>query len=284
MNKSRLNKWMSSYSLEVGGKEIETLKNVKNFLPNNIKIYLPHIQGKNFETEVIKPAEQINKLGYKTIPHLAARNIKDEAELESYLKAIHNLGIKEVLLLGGGSNPPAGNMTSTMDLLKSGLLTKYAIKTIGVAGHPEKHSQVSEEILMQALKDKQEFAKLNKLKIYILTQFCFSPDPVISWLQKLKTAKINIPIKLGVVGIVGIVALIKYAIYCGVGNSLQVIKDKYKNILQIASKYHNEDFFLPLLEVLTDSHPEVEGLHVFTFGSSEKTVKYFKEWFDKTTS
>ena len=48
-----------------------------------------------------------------------------------------------------------------------------------------------------------------------------------------------------------------------------------------ALKYHNEEFFL-MLEALGENYPNVEGLHVFSFGSSEKTVNYFKDWLERT--
>ena len=61
------------------------------------------------------------------------------------------------------------------------------------------------------------------------------------WLGKLEKRGINVPVRLGVMGIVGIISLIKYAIHCGVGNSLQVIKNKYKSIHKMALKYHKEE-------------------------------------------
>lgn len=281
--KSRLIDWMTNYTLEVSAKEIENIEKLSDKFPQRLKIYLPHIQGKNFATEVVQPAKKLHKKGFLPVAHLAARNLKDEADLEQHLKMLKDaVPTTEILLLGGSNNPPAGKFFSTMDLLQTGLLTQYGFQKIGVAGHPEQHSQVVEKKLLQALIEKQEFASKNKMEIYIMTQFCFAVDPVVEWLKKLRACNIKMPIYLGVVGIVGVISLIKYAIYCGVGNSLQVIKDKYKNMMQLAKKYHNEDFFLPLLEVLQMDYPEVKGLHVFSFGTGEKTIDYFQQWKTKT--
>ena len=283
LKKDRLHRWMQNYNLEVSAKESQKLINLKDSLPTGIKIYLPHIYGKDFEKIIIKPSQLIQKLGYLPIPHLAARNIKDEAELEKILKLIKELAIEEVLVLGGGINPPAGKFESSMDLLKAVSFSDYGIKKIGIAGHPEKHPNVSEPELLKALQDKQSFAAKNNLEIYIITQFCFSTDAVIDWLNKLKQAEINMPIRLGSVGIVNVISLLKYAVQCGVGNSLKLLKSKYKDVMHLAAKYKTEEFFLPLLEKLQDEHPSVEGLHLFSFGSSKKTTGYFKEWTQKSS-
>ncbi len=274
---------MNNYSLEVSAKESTKFFSFESPVPKTTKIYFPHIQGKNFAEEVIKPAQILSELGFTPVAHLAARNLKDEAELESCLKALtEKVPTKEILLLGGGNNPPVGTICSVMDMLNTGLFESYGFETIGVAGHPEKHPKVSEKILLEAMKEKYDYTKKNKLNFYILTQFCFAIKPVMDWLKKLEKAGINPPIRLGVMGIVGIVSLIKYALYCGVGNSLQIVKNKYKSIHKMANKYYNEDFFLPMLEALGENYPNVEGLHVFSFGSSEKTVNYFKGWLEKT--
>ena len=284
LQKKRLNQWMSNYSLEVSAKESAKFFSFERPVPKNTKIYFPHIQGKSFEDEVIKPAHILSELGYTPVAHLAARNLKDEAELESCLKKLtERVPSKEILLLGGGNNPPAGKICSVMDMLNTGLFQKYGFHSIGVAGHPEKHPEVSDKILLDSLEEKYNYVKKNKLEFYILTQFCFTTEPIMDWLGKLEKRGIKVPIRLGVMGIVGIISLIKYAIHCGVLNSLQVIKNKYKSIHKMALKYHNEEFFLPMLEALGENYPNVEGLHVFSFGSSEKsTVNYFKDWLERT--
>ena len=281
--KERLIDWMSNYTLEISAKEIENIEKISDKLPQGLKIYLPHIAGKDFIKEVVTPAKKLHQKGFLPVAHLAARNLKDEADLKHHLKVLtQEVCTKEILLLAGGINPPSGKFSSAMDLLQTGLFTEYGFKKIGVAGHPEKHSQVAEQVLLNSLVVKQEFLVKNKMQMYIMTQFCFSVEPVMDWLSKLENNKIKASIYLGVVGIVGIVSLIKYAIYCGVGNSLQVIKDKAKNMIQLATKYQNEEFFLPLLEVLQTNYPNVKGLHVFSFGTGEKTIDYFQQWKIKT--
>ena len=235
LQKDRLRRWMSSYTLEVSAKEVNKFTAFENPVPKNIKIYLPHVQGKNFEKEVVQPAQALSELGYIPVAHLAARNLIDQTDLENCLKVLtQKVDTKEILLLGGGNNPPDGTLDSVMDLLNTGLFESYGFKTIGVAGHPEKHPDISDEVLLEAMQEKYNYAKKNDIDLYILTQFCFSSEPVMSWLEKLKEAGIDAPIRLGVMGIVGIVSLIKYALYCGIGNSLQVIRNKYKSITKMA--------------------------------------------------
>ena len=129
---------MSNYSLEVSAKESAKFFSFENPVPKNTKIYFPHIQGKSFEDEVIKPAHILSELGYTPVAHLAARNLKDESELESCLKKLtERVPSKEILLLGGGNNPPAGKICSVMDMLNTDFFKNMAFIPLELQAIPK---------------------------------------------------------------------------------------------------------------------------------------------------
>ena len=82
-------------------------------------------------------------------------------------------GVEQALLVAGDLATPSGPFTSTLDLLDSGVLRDVGIKRLGVAGHPEGHPSVADEILWQALERKQAYGRASGLKMHIATQFGF---------------------------------------------------------------------------------------------------------------
>jgi methylenetetrahydrofolate reductase (NADPH) len=68
-------------------------------------------------------------------------------------------GVKQVLVVAGDNATPEGTITSGLQVLESGLLEKYGVRTVGVAGHPEGHREVSEPVLGDALRRKNVYAE-----------------------------------------------------------------------------------------------------------------------------
>jgi 5,10-methylenetetrahydrofolate reductase len=104
------------------------------------------------------------------MPHFAARSIPSRAHLEDWLKALSGevedwlkalsgeVGITEIVALAGAVDQPVGDFDSSMAMLDTGLFDKYAIRRIGIAGHPEGSPDISDEDIRQALAWKNAFA------------------------------------------------------------------------------------------------------------------------------
>ena len=59
----------------------------------------------------MRTAVQLGVLGYTVIPHLAARSLRDRAELTRILRDCDAAGIGEVFVIGGDRKQPAGRMS-----------------------------------------------------------------------------------------------------------------------------------------------------------------------------
>ncbi len=105
---------------------------------------------------------------------------------------------------------------STLDIIDSGLLQNSSLKRIGVAGHPEGHKQVADDVLLAALRHKQAFAARTGLTLHIATQFTFDADAIIAWDERLTKEGITLPAHPGIAGPTPLPKLIKYAMACGV--------------------------------------------------------------------
>ena len=142
-----------------------------DFLNKNHDVYITYLPDENSKN-VINTAKKLKDEGYEVIPHLPARTIINKDELEKYVGDLANESAVQNILIGGGGNQ-AGNITSTMDVLKSDLLSKFDYKFVGVAGHPEGSPDISNQNLDLAINEKNNFAKNVDFQMYIATQFFF---------------------------------------------------------------------------------------------------------------
>ena len=83
----------------------------------NHDVYITYLPDENSDN-VVNTAKKLKEEGYEVIPHLPARTIANENELEKYVGELANKsGCSKILIIGGGGNQ-AGNIASTMDVLK----------------------------------------------------------------------------------------------------------------------------------------------------------------------
>ena len=59
--------------------------------------------------------------GMKPVAHVPARAFLTLSDVEDYLSKLHDLGCREVLVLGGGAAEPVGDLHESMQILESGL-------------------------------------------------------------------------------------------------------------------------------------------------------------------
>ena len=140
---------------------IETTPNVyakygqfTEFLSEKNDVYVTYLPDEKSEN-VIETSKKINEEGLTAIPHLPARTIKDNSELEKYIGSLSEIaGCNKILVIGGGSIQ-TGNIASSMQVLKTDLLSKYNFVQVGLAGHPEGNPDISDKELDKAIIEKK---------------------------------------------------------------------------------------------------------------------------------
>ena len=154
-----------------------------------------------------------------------------------------------------------------------------AFKKIQIAGHPEGNKDIDKdgtiEKTINALKAKQQFAQKTKLQIGITTQFCFDLRPVMEWLEVLESEQINLPISLGLAGPTKLQTLIKYAIMCGVGPSISVLKKRAKDLTKLLLPFEPTE----MVDALNSNKKNklfknVNSLHFFPLGGIEASAAF----------
>ena len=267
-------KFLSSYSIETTPNVYNKYGGFSNFLSKNHDVYITYLPDEN-ANNVIDTAKKLKLEGYEVIPHLPARTIIDQVELEKYIGELANeSGCSKILIIGGGGNQ-AGSISSTMDVLKSDLLSKFNYKHVGVAGHPEGSPDISSQNLDIAIKEKNNFAKNVDFKMYIATQFFFEAKSLIDWEKHLDSLGNNLPIHAGIPGPASIKTLINYARSCGIGNSLRFLSKQAFNLTKLATLSTPDKLIYDLANYAhTNKSSNLENIHFYAFGGMKKTTDW----------
>ncbi|MGA8259657.1 MAG: methylenetetrahydrofolate reductase [Arenicellales bacterium] len=265
-------------SIELSPKQAVESTELRGLFPRGVRVYMTDI-GTDTSRTIAAGAARLADLGYVAVPHFASRRLTSHKDLEARIRMLaEEANVGDVLVIGGGLDRPAGEFTSTMDVLETGLFDKYGIKRIGVAGHPEGSPDFSKDAAEEALRFKQEFAKRTDAEMRIVTQFGFDAPGFIRWADGLRNAGIELPVHLGVAGPAKVTTLVKFAVMCGVGASVQFIKRRAASLGTMVKGFDPEEIVKPIEAHVRDSEQTpIEQIHVFAFGGIKKAAEWLKE-------
>ena len=182
-----------------------------------------------------------------------------------------------MLVVGGERATAIGPFESTLAVLRTGVLQESGVTHVAVAGFPEDNSNFSNGCALKTLLEKIDFGLTGGLAMSIVTQFCFASEPIIEFLGQIRASGIDVPVRVGLAGPAGIVALTRYAIRCGVGNSLRLLSEN-PAFAQLLTEKGPEPIIRGLATCARESFGGfplgISGLHFFTFGGFERTVDW----------
>ncbi|HIY85363.1 MAG TPA: methylenetetrahydrofolate reductase [Candidatus Yaniella excrementavium] len=273
---------MQDFSLEMTGKDVDALREAAPAIPAGTRINVTFLGNEDLQMRVTA-AKAVKELGFIPVPHISARRLRSEDELKEFLQALADVdAIKHVFAVGGDPAEPMGPYGSSLEMLQSGIFPDFGVEDVSIAGYPEGHPDISDEVLARELKGKVEVLEEQNLSGVILTQFGFDIDPVAKWLNELAEQNISIPIRIGVPGPAGIKRLLGYAKRFGVASSAGIVK-KYGFSLTNLMGNAGPDKFLRNLadEAAASNYPGTVGVHFYTFGGMAKTAEWAQEFTNK---
>lgn len=274
--------FLSNYSIEIMPRTSAKIDSFRELLPEGTRVYIAHIEGTPIE-DMVATAKRVADQGYPVMPHFPARIIKDKATLADWIARYQGeAGVDQALLLAGGVATPYGDYDSSMQLLESGLFGDAGFKRLHVAGHPEGNRDIDKDgsmkVVDEALQWKQKFSETSDAKMALATQFAFESGPIIEWADSIKAAGIDIPIHIGIAGPAKLQTLIKFAIACGVGPSLNVLKKRAKDVTKLLLPFTPNDVIAELAAHKA-ANPDfnVTHVHFFPLGGIKTNAKWVTE-------
>jgi methylenetetrahydrofolate reductase (NADPH) len=271
--------FLDGFSIEVTPRTAAKVQDFRPLLPAGTRVYIAHVDGTPIE-DMVATAARLRAEGFEPMPHLPARSVPDAAALDDWLARYRGeADARGLLLIAGGRPSPAGPFDSSMQILRTGRLDARGFTRLHVAGHPEGNRDIdpdgSDRAVGEALRWKLEFSRTTDAAMAITTQFCFEPEPVIAWAERLRAEGVALPIHIGVAGPAKLQTLIKYALACGVGPSIRVLQKRALDVARLMLPHSPEDFLRALAErKAADPGFPIESVHFFPLGGIQPVADF----------
>ena len=227
--------------------------------------------------ETLSMSERLALRGFKVVPHVAAKMVKDETHLREIMARLDDMPIESLFVPGGDAAKPAGKYSTALELLRDIAEFDHQFTNIGVAAHPEGHPAVSNEVLLEQLLKKQEFAN------YLVTQMCFDAEIIGSWIPQIRENGVTLPVWLGLPSVSDRSTLMKTSLRIGVGNSLRYLKNHSNVVVRLLKSraYRPDDLLIDLAPHLADPLFDIRGHHIYCFNQVEKAEEWRHEFFER---
>lgn len=211
--------------------------------------------------------------GYHVVPHLAARLVRDQVELKGILDGLMRDEIRETFVIAGDPVRPAGEFTGALDLLQAMADIGHDL-TVGIAGYPETHPNIDDDVTIQAMRDKQVYAS------YLVSQMCFDAEVLLEWVEQVRARGVLLPIRVGMAGPARTSQLLKISTRIGVGQSVRTLTHHRGGVWHLAGpgRWRPDELLQQLAPAFDDER--LQGLHLYTFNAVQDTIAW---WQDVTT-
>ncbi|MEM6432724.1 MAG: metFprotein [Cyanobacteria bacterium P01_D01_bin.115] len=233
-------------------------------LPKSIReVSITYLPGAD-DRDVVAQAVRLRRLGFDPIPHFPARTFRDRTHLTNYLTALQTeADVRQVLIIGGSGDRPAGPYPSTPDLLDTGLFDGLRV---GVAGHPEGMPVLSEQECDRFLALKNHYARDTGTEMFVMTQWSLDVATIHRWLDRIAAFN-TLPIYLGIPGPTSPATLLKFAHICGVKTSLLGLRHQSGRLGKLLT-VQSPDY---LVEGLAE---RIQHFHIYTFGGVRRSADW----------
>lgn len=222
--------------------------------------------------ETFATAERFAAAGYDVVPHVAARMVHNRTELQEIADRFAKAGITKIFVPGGDATPQ-GVYPDALALLEDLTDIGSPFEHVGVAGYPESHPTIHDDLTIQSLWDKRKHAT------HVVSNMTFDPKVVSEWIHRMRLRKLTLPLLLGIPGPVETAKLLSMATKIGVGDSTKFLV-KHKGLmarLTTPGGFTGEKFLEKCAPTIGEAEANVEGLHVYTFNQVEATEKWRQE-------
>ncbi len=220
--------------------------------------------------------ERLTRHGYPAVPHLAARMIRDRAELSEICARLTGAGIDRIFVPGGDADEP-GAYPDALSVLEDLAELGRPFPHVGITGYPESHPTISDDLTIQAMWDKRRFAT------HVVSNLTFDPEVLATWVGRMRKRGITMPLLLGIPGPVDRTKLLSMAAKIGVGESTRFLAKHKGTFARLAAPggFTGERFLEKVAPALSAPGSLVEGLHVFTFNQVPATVEWRRTLLDR---
>jgi methylenetetrahydrofolate reductase (NADPH) len=215
-------------------------------------------------------SEQLQAAGFRAVPHLSARMIRDRSHLRTVVGRLAGAGVDRAFIVGGDAKEH-GDFPDGLSLLREIADIGHRFSEIGIPCYPQGHAFIPDQPLLEALHAKAPYAS------YMTTQLCFDPAAIGAWLTARRNEGIGLAVHIGLPGVAEPQRLLAISARIGVADTHRFLA---KNSRFVARLIRSGGFYRPdgLLEglapLIAEEGAGISGLHIYTFNAVEATERW----------
>jgi methylenetetrahydrofolate reductase (NADPH) len=268
---------LASASVEVSshGHQLAELRD--NFAAGT-DVTITFLPGDNFRSNV-ETAVALRRAGFVPVPHIAAREIPSREALNDFVARLRSeADVRRVLLIAGDVAAARGPFKSSRDVAATGLLQAHGITHVSVAGHPEGHPFLDEAATFKGFEAWRDWSRETRIRVDAVTQFCFEAAPILNFLEQLAVRELGLPVIIGLAGPATPATLTKFALRCGIGNSMRALRGRIGRYGRLLVDNGPDDVMRGLEAAPRQMTALVAGFHVFPFCGLRKARNWLRDY------
>jgi methylenetetrahydrofolate reductase (NADPH) len=268
---------LPSASVEISsrGHQLPDLR--ENFTPGT-DVTITFLPGDNYRYNV-ETSVALRRAGFNPVPHIAAREMPSREALDDFLARLRDeADVRRILLIAGDVAGARGPFKSTLDVGASGLIEARGISIVSVAGHPEGHPFLGLTDTLKVLGSWRDWGRRTGARVDVVSQFCFESSPILQWIGELDRAGIDLPVIVGLAGPATPATLTKFALRCGIGNSMRALRGQIGRFGRLLTDNGPDDVVRGLRSASSAATASIAGFHVFPFGGLRKAGLWLRHY------
>jgi methylenetetrahydrofolate reductase (NADPH) len=256
--------------------ELVPLKNALDqaaYLPAGATVSVTASPARGIEATVAL-CEQLQSGGFRAVPHLSARMIRDRQHLCDLVAWLEGAGVRRAFVVGGDEKEP-GAYLDGLSLLRDMAEIGHPLDEIGIPCYPQGHPFIRDGALVGALRAKEPFAA------YMTTQLCFDPAAIDTWIRERRAEGVHLPVHIGIPGVAEPHRLLAITARIGVADTHRFLS---KNARFVARMLRSGGFYKPdgladgLAPTVADPAAGIVNLHLYTFNAVDATERWRREY------
>jgi methylenetetrahydrofolate reductase (NADPH) len=259
-------------SIETSARNLAEVDGYASLVPAGSDVFATWLPGVPYH-HLVSVAKRLRHVGMNPVPHITPRQLAGREAAEDFLARLRDdAQVTRALLVAGDAPVPVGPYASSLQFLETGLLQRYGIRSVGIAGYPEGHPRIPEQALMAALLRKVEHAARHGVEVFLVSQFCFDGQAVLDWLARLRAEGVGVPVRVGVAGPATVRSLLAYGARCGVGASMRALRTQAISLPRLLARHAPDRIIRRLAD--GGAGLAISGVHCFPFGGFGASARW----------
>jgi methylenetetrahydrofolate reductase (NADPH) len=245
-------------------------------LPPGATVSVTASPGKGLESTVAL-CEQLQALGFRAVPHLSARMVRDRVHLLDLVEWLEGANVDRAFVVGGDSKEP-GAFPDGLSLLHAMHEIGHPLAEIGIPCYPQGHAFIPDGRLLAALHEKARFAS------YMTTQLCFDPGAIGVFIAERRAEGLELPVYVGLPGASDPQRLLAISARLGVADTHRFLSKNLRfvrRLLRTGGFYRPDGLLAGLAPHVADPAAGIAGLHLFTFNAVGATESWRRRYLSR---